>query len=66
MFTSFEITGRVKSLGNTRITNIHKKVSNFYLSMIVETPLSQISRRILIVLTIPLNFIDKPPVLIVL
>lgn len=66
MFTLFEITGRVKSLGNTRVTNRHQKVSNFHLSMIVETPLSQISRRILIVSSIPLNFLDKPPVLIVL
>lgn len=66
MFTLFEITGKVQSLGNTRITNKHKKVSNLYLSMILETSLSQISRRIIIVSTIPLNFLDKSTVLIVL
>lgn len=66
MFTLFEITGRVQSLGNTRIRNKHKKVSNLYLSMILETPSSQISRRILIVSTIPLNFLGKSTVLIVL
>lgn len=65
MFT-FDITGRVKSLGNTRITNRHKKVSNLYLSMNVETPLSQMSLRILIVSTITLIFLDKSTVLIVL
>lgn len=49
MFTLFDITGRVKSLGNTRITIKHKIVSNFYLSINIETPLSQISRRTVIV-----------------
>lgn len=38
MFTLFDITGRVKSLGNTRITNRQKEVSHFYLSMNIETP----------------------------